>query len=127
MKERIEGSVTRQFKAIFPGVLNGYNTLFGGTAMKWMDEVAYITAIRFTRQRMVTVSTEKMHFLLPIKPDSIAEIIAKVVRVKNVTLDILVEVYIEDMYSPIREKAAEALFTFAAVNDHNKPVPLGSN
>lgn len=52
MEERIIQSETRQFKAIFPNTLNANETLFGGQAMKWMDEVAYITATRFTRQKM---------------------------------------------------------------------------
>ncbi len=124
MKEKIEGSVTRQFKAIFPAVLNGYDTLFGGMAMKWMDEVAYITAVRFARKKMVTVSTSKINFMLPVKPNSIAEIVAKVVRVQKVKLEIMVEVFVEDMYSLKREKAVDAMFTFAAVNKLNKPVPV---
>ena len=45
MEERIIQSETRQFKAIFPNTLNANETLFGGQAMKWMDEVAYITEI----------------------------------------------------------------------------------
>lgn len=62
MDERIKQSETRQFKAIFPDSLNANGTLFGGQAMKWMDEVAYITATRFTRQRMFTVNTENIYF-----------------------------------------------------------------
>nr|HMQ43287.1 acyl-CoA thioesterase [Mariniflexile sp.] len=46
---RIEKSETRQFKMVFPNTLNDHETIFGGTAMKWMDEVAYITATRFAR------------------------------------------------------------------------------
>ncbi|MDP2421477.1 hypothetical protein [Sediminibacterium sp.] len=41
-EERIEQSTTRIFKAIFPDSTNHYNTLFGGTAMHLMDEVAFI-------------------------------------------------------------------------------------
>ena len=62
IEERIARSETRQFKVIIPGVLNAHNTLFGGIAMQWMDEVAYITATRFTRQKVVTVSSDKINF-----------------------------------------------------------------
>jgi acyl-CoA hydrolase len=41
---------TRIFKAVFPNTTNHYDTLFGGTAMHLMDEVAFITATRFTRK-----------------------------------------------------------------------------
>ena len=77
MHDFIKKSLTKQCKAIFPNTLNANNTLFGGEAMKWMDEVAYITAIRFTKKKMVTVSSERVQFLLPMKSGTIAEIIGK--------------------------------------------------
>lgn len=117
-------SETRQFKVIFPNTLNDHDTLFGGIAMQWMDEVAYITAIRFSKKKMVTVSSEKVQFLLPMKSGTIAEIIGKITKVKSVKIEIQVEVYIEDMYTDNRQKAVDALFTFAAINDENKPIPI---
>lgn len=124
MDSRINKSETRQFRVIFPKNLNDQNTLFGGTTMKWMDEVAYITATRFAKKKMVTVSSDKIQFLSPIKSGTIAEIIGKVSKVKNVTIEIHVEIYLEDMYSDVRQKVVKALFTFAAINDVNKPVPI---
>ena len=64
--ERIERSTTKIFKAVFPNTTNHYDTLFGGTAMHLMDEVAFITATRFSRLRMVTVSSDKIDFKKPI-------------------------------------------------------------
>ncbi len=119
-------SEIRQFKVIFPNTLNDHDTLFGGIAMQWMDEVAYITAIRFSKKKVVTVSAEKVQFLLPMKSGTIAEIIGKVTKVKNVKIEIQVEIYIDDMYSDNRQKAVDALFTFAAINDENKPIPINT-
>ncbi|NQU80499.1 MAG: acyl-CoA thioesterase [Bacteroidetes bacterium] len=127
MNERIKKSETRQFKVIFPNTLNDHDALFGGTAMQWMDEVAYITATRFVRKKMVTVSSEKVQFLLPMKSGTIAEIIGKVVKTRNVKVEVQVEIYIEDMYSDNRQKAVDALFTFAAINYENKPIPIESS
>lgn len=124
MNERIKKSETRQFKVIFPNTLNDHNTLFVGTAMQWMDEVAYITAIRFVRKKMVTVSSEKIQFLLPMKSGTIAEIIGKVIKTKNVKIEVQIEIYIEDMYSDNKQKAVDALFTFATIDNANKPIPI---
>ena len=44
LEERIKDSETHIFKAVFPNTTNHYDTLFGGTAMHMMDEVAFITA-----------------------------------------------------------------------------------
>ena len=78
MKDKIQQSETHLFKAIFPNSLNANDTLFGGLAMKWMDEVAYITATRFTRQSMFTVNTENIKFLKAVCPNSIVEIVGKI-------------------------------------------------
>jgi acyl-CoA hydrolase len=42
LQEQIKQAETRIFKAVFPNTTNHYDTLFGGTAMQLMDEVAFI-------------------------------------------------------------------------------------
>ncbi|WP_243348704.1 acyl-CoA thioesterase [Parabacteroides sp. FAFU027] len=121
MKQRIESSETRQFKAIFPSTLNANETLFGGQAMQWMDEVAYITATRFTRQRMFTVNTENIRFLKTISPGSFVEVVGRVEKAGPVKLTVQVEIYMEEMYGEKREKAVEGAFVFAALDDENRP------
>ena len=127
MQERINKSVTRQFKVVFPNTLNAHDTLFGGTAMQWMDEVAYITATRFTRMKMVTISTDKMKFKNAIKSGTIAEIVGRVINVSNFKLHILVEIYVEEMYSEKKIKAVDAIFTFAAIDQNHKPIRFKFN
>lgn len=120
-------SQTQQFKVVFPKHLNPNGTFFGGEAMQWMDEVAFITATRYTRQRMITVKIENVRFLKPIRPNTILEITGRIVKTGNVKIFIKVEVFSEDMFSQNREKAIEADFVFAACNDDLSPVPLKSN
>jgi len=120
-------SKTQQFKVVFPKHLNPNGTFFGGEAMQWMDEVAFITATRYTRQRMITVKIENVRFLKPILPNTILEITGRIVKTGNVKIFIKVEVFSEDMFSPNREKTIEADFVFAACNDDLSPVPLKSN
>jgi acyl-CoA hydrolase len=121
LAERIENTETHQFRLIFQNTLNDNGNLFGGLAMKWMDEVAYITATRFTRMKVVTVSVEKVSFRKAIKPGSMVEIIGRVLHVGNVKIDIRVEIFVENAASDLREKAVEAAFTFAAINGNDKP------
>jgi len=123
--ERIEKSTTHIFKAVFPNTTNHYDTLFGGTAMQLMDEVAFITATRFTRKRVVTVSSDKIDFTKPIPAGTIVELIGKVVHVGNTSLKVLVEIYVEEMYSDSREKAVSGDFTFVALDENKKPTSVG--
>ena len=121
MEERIRLSETRQFKAIFTNTLNANETLFGGIAMKWLDEVAYITATRFTRQRMVTINTENIKFIKAINPNTIVEIIGRVEKAGAVRLRVKVEIFVEKMYGQDREKAIEGIFVFASLDESKRP------
>lgn len=122
--ERIQQAETRIFKAVFPNTTNHYDTLFGGTAMQLMDEVAFIAATRFSRQRMVTVSSDKIDFKKPIPAGTIIELIGKVTYLGSTSLKIRVEIFIEQMYSEIREKAVTGEFTFVAIDEHKQPVKI---
>jgi len=127
MEERIRLSETRQCKAVFPGTLNANETLFGGLAMQWMDEVAYIAATRFTRQRMFTINTENIKFLKPLYAGSIAEVVAKVEKAGAVKLHVRVQVFVEEMYGQRRELAMESVFVFAALDENNRPRRINYN
>ncbi|WP_231426642.1 MULTISPECIES: acyl-CoA thioesterase [Pedobacter] len=124
LNERIQNSTTRIFKAVFPNTTNHYDTLFGGTAMHMMDEVAFITATRFSRQIMVTVSSDRIDFKKPIPAGTIVELIGKVNHVGNTSLKVNVEIYIEQMYAEGRELAVHGDFTFVAIDENKKPMQV---
>lgn len=123
-EQQIALSETRIFKAVFPNTVNHYDTLFGGTAMQLMDEVAFITATRFSRMRMVTVSSDKIDFKKPIPHGTIVELIGRISEVGRSSLKVLVEVYVEQMYLNHREKAISGTFTFVAIDEEKKPVRI---
>ena len=124
IESRIEASETTIFKAVFPNTTNHYDTLFGGTALQLMDEVAFIAATRFSRKRVVTVSTDKIDFNLPIPAGTIIELTGKVIHVGNTSLKVQVDIYIEEMYSEGRTKAIEGVFAFVALDENKNPIPV---
>lgn len=123
-EERIERATTRIFKAVFPNTTNHYDTLFGGTAMQLMDETAFITATRFSRERMVTVSSERIDFTRPIPAGTIVELVGKVEKIGNTSLTVRVEIFVEEMYSQDREKAVSGAFTFVAMDKDKNPMKI---
>lgn len=124
IEEKIIASETRIFKAVFPNTTNHYDTLFGGTAMHLMDEVAFITATRFSRQVMVTVSSDRIDFKRPIPAGTIIELVGVVSHIGNTSLKVKVDIYIEQMYSELREKAVTGEFSFVAMDEHKKPTAI---
>jgi len=123
-EERINASETHIFKAVFPNTTNHYDTLFGGTAMHLMDEVAFIAATRFSRQRMVTVSSDRIDFTKPIPAGTFVELIGRVTHVGNTSLKVHVDVIIEQMYSEHRENTISGEFTLVAIDENKKPVKI---
>lgn len=124
LTDRIAASETRLFKAVFPNTTNHYDTLFGGTAMQLMDEVAFIAATRFARKRVVTVSSDKIDFNHPIPAGTIIELVARVTDVGRTSLQVQVEIFVEEMYSTSRKKAVSGMFRFVAIDEHKTPVAV---
>ncbi|HMG91715.1 MAG TPA: acyl-CoA thioesterase [Chryseolinea sp.] len=124
IEERITNSTTRIFKAVFPNTTNHYDTLFGGTAMLLMDEVAFITATRFSRKRVVTVSSDKIDFTKPIPAGTIIELVGNVTYVGNTSVKVKVEIFVEEMYSEAREKAISGSFTFVAIDESKSKISI---
>jgi acyl-CoA hydrolase len=124
LQERMEHSKTSIFKAVFPNTTNHYDTLFGGTAMQLMDEVAFIAATRFARKKVVTISSDRINFKSPIPAGTIIELVGQVSKVGNTSMDVKVDIYIEEMYDTTRVKAISGSFTFVAVGDDKKPVSI---
>ncbi len=122
--ERIKNAETRLVKAVFPNTTNHYDTLFGGTALQLMDEVSFICATRFSRKKMVTVSSDKIDFSKPIPQGTLIELIANMERIGNTSCTVRVDIYVEKMYEEGREKAVSGSFTFVAIDDHKNPIKI---
>ncbi|RNL90688.1 acyl-CoA thioesterase [Sinomicrobium pectinilyticum] len=124
IQERINKAETHIFKAVFPNTTNHYDTLFGGTALQLMDEASFICATRFSRKKVVTVSTDKIDFTKPIPQGTLVELIAHITKVGRTSCVVQVDIFMENMYEDVREKAVSGKFTFVAVDDDKNPTPI---
>lgn len=124
LRERIDASETRIAKVVVPATTNLYDTLFGGTLLAWMDEVAFITATRFGRCAFVTVSLERIDFNHPIPAGTIVELIGRVETLGRTSAKIRIDVFVEEMFQGHRLKAVTGLFTMVAIDEHKRPMPI---
>ena len=120
----MKASKTSIFKAVFPNTTNHYDTLFGGTALQLMDEVAFISATRYSRKRMVTVSSDKVDFNMPIPAGTIVEVVGVVTYVGRTSLQVSVDIYVEEMYEDNRQKAISGSFTMVAIDQDRRPTAI---
>lgn len=115
---------TKQWHIVLPEDLNNHQTLFGGNALKWMDEVAFIEATRHTGQKMVTAAIDNVRFYHPVKSGQIIEISGKIIHSGRVKLKIHIEIKVEHSPQQPLQKVVEACYTFVTVNDKNEPLRL---
>lgn len=121
ISERIGQSRTSIFKVVFPNTTNHYDTLFGGTAMNMMDEAAFIAATRFSRKKVVTISSDKIDFNEPIPSGTIVELVAEVIDIGTTSLKVKVDLFQEEMYKDTpQRKSISGVFTFVALDENNK-------
>lgn len=109
---------------VMPSETNHLNHLFGGELLARMDRAAYITARRHSRRIAVTASVNHVAFNTAIPVGSVVTIEAQISRTFKTSMEVFIDVYIEDRISGIRTKANEAIYTFVAVDDTMKPVEV---
>lgn len=74
-------------KIVLPADLNDYGSLFGGTLLKWVDEIAYIRiSLDFPGQRFVTIGLDNVEFRHPIKQGQILKFRCEKTRVGNTSV-----------------------------------------
>ena len=109
---------------VLPGETNPLNNLFGGELLARMDRAASITARRHSRRICVTASVNHVAFNRAIPLGSVVTVESKVSRTFNSSMEIYIDVWIEDRESGIKNKANEGIYTFVAVDETGRPVPV---
>ena len=118
-----KSSLTIMTDSVLPGETNPLNNLFGGELLARMDSAASISARRHSKQIVVTSSVNHVSFDKAIPVGSTVTIQAKVSRVFNSSMEVYIDVWIDDAKGD-KIKANEAIYTFVAVNNRGKTVKV---
>ncbi|MBI1836149.1 MAG: acyl-CoA thioesterase [Flavobacteriia bacterium] len=111
-------------KVVLPNDTNTLGNLFGGQLLAWMDVIASVSAHRHCRRVVVTASVNNVSFREPIAHSAIVTLEAKVSRAFNSSMEVFVDVFVEDQVSGVRRKSNEAIYTFVAVDQHGGPIQV---
>ncbi|HLR18707.1 MAG TPA: acyl-CoA thioesterase [Staphylococcus sp.] len=116
-------SDARSIKArqVFPQDTNHHHTMFGGMLMANIDEIAAITAMKHSNAQVVTASTDSVDFLKPIKTGDIVSYEAMVSYAGTSSMEVCVQIIIEDVLENERHLAALSFLTFVALDENGKP------
>ena len=117
-------SRTTMTDLVLPSETNPLNNLFGGELLARMDRAASIAARRHSRRIVVTASVNSVAFNKAIPLGSVVTVEAAVSRAFNTSMEIFIDVWVEDRESGRRSKANEAIYTFVAVDETGTPVQI---
>lgn len=111
-------------KIVLPNDTNTLGNLFGGQLLAWMDVIASVSAHRHCRRVVVTASVNNVSFREPILHSSIVTLEAKVSRAFSSSMEVFVDVFVEDPVTGNKRKSNEAIYTFVAVDQNGGPIQV---
>lgn len=117
-------SLTVLTDIVLPGETNSLNNLFGGELLARMDRACSIAAQRHCRRIVVTASVNHVAFNKVVPVGSVVIVEAKVSRAFNSSMEVYVDVWIEDRESGQKTKVNEGIYTFVAVDRTGSPVTV---
>lgn len=117
-------SLTTLTDLVLPSETNFLDNLFGGELLARMDRAASIAAGRHSEQVVVTASVNHVAFKKSIPMGSVVTVEAKVSRAFKTSMEVVIDVWVENRKNGVKTKANDAIYTFVALNDDGKPVAV---
>lgn len=107
-----------------PADTNPSGDIFGGWIMSQMDLGSGILALKTAKTRVVTVAMDGMSFLEPVRVGDRVACYAWVEKIGRTSMRIPVEVWVERYMTGKQVRVTEAVFTYVAIGNDGKPVPV---
>jgi acyl-CoA hydrolase len=107
---------------VLPNDTNTLGNLMGGRLLHWMDITAAISAHRHCRRVVVTAAVNNVSFGRPIRLGDIVTLEAQVSRAFSSSMEVFIDVWVENHSTGQKEKCNEAIYTFVAVDQIGNPI-----
>ena len=107
---------------VLPNDTNTLGNLMGGRLLHWLDICAAISAHRCSNRIVVTAAVNNVSFSHPIKLGDIITLEAKVSRCFNTSMEVVIDVFVEDHRTGAKTKCNDAIYTFVAVDQMGSPI-----
>jgi len=111
-------------KIVLPNDTNTLGNLMGGQLLNWMDISAGISAHRHCRRVVVTAAVNSVSFDQPIRLGDIVTIESQVSRAFTSSMEVYLDVFVENHTTGNRTKCNEAIYTFVAVDQVGAPIQV---
>ena len=116
--KRVCDSESEMIQIVLAQHINGYNRLFGGQLVAWIDVLAGVVARRHAGRNVTTACIDNLRFR---KATHINDIV--VLRGRVTSMEIRVDTYVEDI-SGLREQINTAYLVMVALDENDRPVSV---
>jgi len=121
--KKVSDSKTEQVHILMPEHINGFNRLFGGRLMEWIDVVAAVVARRHSGCNVTTASIDNLQFKAAAYINSTIYMSGQITYVGTTSMEVRVNTYVENL-DGIRHMINRAYLVLVALDDNNHPVPI---
>lgn len=122
-EKRVRDSHTEQAHIMTLATLNGYNRLFGGQLMEWIDIVAAVVARRHSGKNVTTAVVDTLTFKGPAYANEMIVIIGDITYVGRTSMEVRVETYVEDEQGG-RRLINRAYIVLVALDENERPTEV---
>lgn len=120
----VKESLTIMTEMVFPNDTNTLSNLMGGNLMRLMDIAGAICAQKHSNRTVVTASVDNVSFENPIPLGNVVTLEAKITRAFNTSMEVVVEVFSENIPAGTKVKTNQAFLTFVAVDQSGRPIEV---
>jgi len=117
-------SISTSTKVVLPNDTNTLGKLFGGSLLAWIDEIGAVAAHRHSSSVAVTASINNVSFDQAIDLGAIVTLSAKVSRAFNTSMEVIIDVFVEDRKTRELSSSNQAILTFVALDDLGQTIAV---
>ncbi len=117
-------SIAITTEIVLPNDTNVLGNLMGGRLLHLMDITSAITCHRHCNRVVVTAAVNNVSFNQPIKLGDILTLQAKISRSFNSSMEVFIDVWVENNSTGTKVKCNEAIYTFVAVDQLGNPISV---
>lgn len=126
MEKAISSNVSRtiQTKLVLPPDTNHLGTIFGGTMLAYIDEIAAIAAMKHSKKTVVTAAIDTVNFLSSAKSGDILTLEAFVLSTGTTSMKVYVKVECHHLDTDEKQLTTTSTLTLVALDEYGKPAPV---
>lgn len=119
----VSQSATQQVQIIMPEHINGYDRLFGGKLMEWIDVVAAVVARRHSNKNVTTASVDHLEFKAAAYVNSTIVLKGQITYVGKSSMEVRVDTFVEKLNGE-QSMINRAYLVLVALDEDNRPTPV---